>query len=105
MSSFRENGQKSQKSGRAMFLTFFTSNFVPSFGKILRAVSEIIRETHKHTDKPDFIGPFRFSTGDQKQIGHKNNSFKSFLFLKILGYRIPGWLKGGRTIFAHSRKI
>ena len=68
MSGFRENGQKSQKSGRATFLTFLTPNFVPSFGKILGAVSEIIRNrhTHKRTHKPDFIGPFRFSTGDQK---------------------------------------
>ena len=45
MSGFRENGQKSQKSGHANFLRFFTSNFVPSFGKILGAVSEIIRDT------------------------------------------------------------
>ena len=42
------NRQKSEKSGRATFLTFFTPNFVPGFGKILGAVSEIIRDTHTH---------------------------------------------------------
>ena len=65
---FSRNGQKSQKSVRATFLTFFTPNFVPGFGKILGAVSEIIRyrQTHKHTDRSDFIGSSRFSTGNQK---------------------------------------
>ena len=43
MSGFRENGAKSQKSVRATFLTFFTPNFMPGFGKILGAVSEKIR--------------------------------------------------------------
>ena len=73
MSGFRENGQKSQKRDRATFLTFFTPNFVPGFGKILGAVSEIIRDTRTETDghtdtltdNTDFIGPSRFSTGDQ----------------------------------------
>jgi hypothetical protein len=71
MSGFRENGQKSQKRGRAMFLTYFTPNFKPSFGKILGAVSEINcntwtnARTDGRTDRPDFIGPYRFSTGDQ----------------------------------------
>ena len=46
MSSFRENGQKSKKSGPATFLTFSTPDFVTSFGKILGTVSEIIRDTH-----------------------------------------------------------
>ena len=75
MSGFRENGPKSQKSGRATFLTLLTPNFVQGFGKILRAVSEIICDTRtdgartahgRRTDGPDSIGPFRFSTGDQK---------------------------------------
>ena len=71
MSVFRENGQRSQKSVRATFLTFFTPNFVPSFGKSLGAVSEIIRnrqtdgQTDKWTHKPDFIGSSRLSTGNQ----------------------------------------
>ena len=56
MSGFRENGQKSQKSVRATFLTFFTPNFMPSFGKILGEVSEIIRDTHTaHGARTDMI--------------------------------------------------
>ena len=53
-----------------MFLTFFTPNFVPGFEKILGAVSEIIRPAHTdgRTHNTDFIGPSRFSTGDQKAI-------------------------------------
>ena len=73
MSGFRENGQKSEKSGHATFLTFFSPNFVPSFGKILRAFSEIIRNTH--TDNTDFIGPSRFSTGDQKDGFAENEDY------------------------------
>ena len=46
INGFRQNGPKSQKSGCATFLTFFTPNFVPGFGKILGAVSEIIRNGH-----------------------------------------------------------
>ena len=49
MSGFRENGQKSKKIGRATFLTFLTPNFMPSFEKILGAVSEIMRYTGTHT--------------------------------------------------------
>ena len=69
MSGFRENRQKSKKSGQATFLTFFTPNFVPSFRKILGAVSEIIRDrqTDTQTHRSDFIGPSRFSTGDQQE--------------------------------------
>ena len=50
--AFEKTGKKSEKSGRAKFLTFFTPNFMPGFGKILGAVSEIIRhaQTHKHTN-------------------------------------------------------
>jgi hypothetical protein len=35
-----------------MFLTFLTANFMPSFGKILGVVSEIMRYGHAdtHTD-------------------------------------------------------
>ena len=68
MSGFRKNEQKSKKSVRAMFLTFFTPNFMPSFLKIRGAVSEIICDarTHGQTHNTDFIGPSRFSTGDQK---------------------------------------
>ena len=66
MSGFRENGHKSEKSDRATFLTFLTPNFMPGFGKILGAVSEIIR--YGQTDKTDFIGSSRFSTGNQKQV-------------------------------------
>ena len=47
---FRQNGPKSQKSGRATFLTFFTPNFMPGFEKILGAVSEIIRDTTRTPD-------------------------------------------------------
>ena len=52
MSGFRENGRKFQKIVRAMFLTFFTPNFMPSFVKILGAVSEIMHygaRTHGQT--------------------------------------------------------
>ena len=68
MSGFRQTGQKYEKSGHAMFLTFFTPNFMPGFGKILGAVSEIIRDTHTHghTHNTDFIGSSRFSIGNQK---------------------------------------
>ena len=78
MSGFRENGQKSQKSGRATFLTLFTPNFVPGFGKILGAVSEIIRykQTNKLTHRSDFIGSSRFSTGNQ---------YRANLGVKIVG--------------------
>ena len=62
---FEKRAKISKKSVRATFLTFFTPNFVPSFGKILVAVSEIIRDGRRTAHRPDFIGPFRFSTGDQ----------------------------------------
>ena len=45
---------------------------MPGFGKILGAVSEIMRygrtdaRTHARKDRTDFIGPSRFITGDQK---------------------------------------
>ena len=80
MSGFGENGQKSQKSGRATFLTLFTPNFVPSFGKILGAVSEIIRvgctdaRTDGRTDNTDIIGSSRFSTVNQK-VNHDKNQW------------------------------
>ena len=68
---FFSHKSASQKTGRATFLTFFTPNFVPGFGKILGAVSEIIRDGH-HTDtqthNTDFIGSSRFSTEDQKMF-------------------------------------
>ena len=41
---------------------------MPSFGKILGAVPEIMRygRTDARADRTDFIGPSRFITGDQK---------------------------------------
>ena len=67
--AFAKTSKNLKKEGdRATFLTFLTPNFVPGFGKILGAVSEIIRDTQtdKRMDNTDFIGPFRFSTGHQK---------------------------------------
>ena len=52
-----------------MFLTFFTPNFMSSFGKIVGAVSEIscdARTAHARTDRPHFIGPFSFQLGTKK---------------------------------------
>ena len=46
---FEKAAKNLKKRSHVTFLTFFTPNFVPSFGKILGAVSEIIR--HKLTDR------------------------------------------------------
>ena len=45
---FTENRIFSEKSGRAIFLVFFTQNIPENFGKILGADSEIIR--YERTD-------------------------------------------------------
>ena len=68
-----KRAKKGQKGGFQLFqeksgsVTF--EPLLPSFGKILRAVSEKSRsgrtDTRTHTDKSDSIG-LRFSTGDQK---------------------------------------
>jgi hypothetical protein len=65
---FAKTGRNLKKA-TVLFLTFFTPNFMPSFGKILGAVSEIIRNgrmdarMHGRTDKPDYIGSFGFQPG------------------------------------------
>jgi hypothetical protein len=41
LAKFGQNENFSQKNGRAIFLPLFSPNFMPSFRKILRAVSEI----------------------------------------------------------------
>ena len=64
MSGSRENGQNSQKSGRATILTLFTPNFMPSFGKILESGCV----THGRTNRTDFIDPSRFIAGDKKKL-------------------------------------
>ena len=48
-----------------MFLIFLTPNFIPNFGKILGAVSEICRSvrTYGRTDGGDIIGPAVFNLG------------------------------------------
>ena len=46
---FGQNENFSQKSGSAIFLPLLSPNFMPSFGKILGAVSEINCVTYKHT--------------------------------------------------------
>ena len=51
----------SQKKGSAIFLPLLSLNFMPSFGKILGAVSEINcvtdARTHGRTDKGEIIEP------------------------------------------------
>ena len=62
---FGQNENFSKKSGRAIFLQLLTPNFMPSFGKILGAVSEINcvtdARTDARTDKGDIIEPVAFA--------------------------------------------
>ena len=71
MSGFRENGPKSQKSAWIGFLVLNVPYFVPSFGKIVGAVSENEPErtderTNGRTNGGDSIGPFGFQPGTNK---------------------------------------
>ena len=76
MGGFRENGKFKKKSGRAMFLIFWTPNFIPNFRKIIAAVPEIIRDTRTHTRtdgrkyESDSISPAVCNLGPIKNIGH-----------------------------------
>ena len=57
-----QNEKFYQKSGRAIFLPLLSPNFMPSFRKIVRAVSEINSlRTYEHTDKGDPIEPVAFA--------------------------------------------
>ena len=57
----RQQGLKNKKGGRVTFGPLFTSNFIPNFGKILGAFSEIICFTRTHG--PDSIGPSGLQPG------------------------------------------
>ena len=58
---FGQNDNFSQKKGSAIFSPLLSPNFMPSFGKILGAVSEnncvTNEQTHRRTDKDDIIEP------------------------------------------------
>ena len=82
MSGFRENGQKSQKSDRAMFLTFFTPNSMPSLGKIFGAVSEIIRYGRTHAQNTQYWF-YRTPLGSQPGT---NNYLSSYMYLQCNDY-------------------
>ena len=63
-----------------MFLTFLTPNFVPNFEKSLERFLRLC-VTDGRTDRTDFIGLSRFSTGDQKinNFGQKS----AFVYLSF----------------------
>ena len=65
-----ENDGKYQKSAWYIFLALNVPYFMPSFRKIVGAVSEIIHygRTDGCTDGGYFIGPFGFQPGTNKLI-------------------------------------
>ena len=72
---FGQNAIFFEKSGRAIFLTFLTPNFVPNFRKILGTVIEINPwRTH---GQDWFYRSLRFLTGDQKQKSYWSKTKKN----------------------------
>ena len=67
-----ENDGKYQKSAWIRFLALNVPYFMPSFRKIVGAVSEKLLRTDGRTDGRthggDFIGPFGFQPGTNKQL-------------------------------------
>ena len=81
---------KSRKSAWIGFLVLNVPYFVPSFGKIVRAVSENeLGRTDGRTDGGDSIGPFGFQPGTKKiwnlatNISHLRAKLKSNIFRTI----------------------
>ena len=88
---FGQNENFSQKLGRAIFLPLLNPNFMPSFGKILGAVSEINCVTKARTDEQRwnyrtgrFAGSIKRSTGSAKKKIHHKKSISLKLKTQLL---------------------